>query len=84
MNLVYIQGKVVSKIDFKFIINSKNISIAIFKIEIKNKSVVVVKAYNEIADYCYRKLSEGRDVIIEGKLNTKLEIIVINIIEYKK
>ena len=83
MNLVYIQGKVVSKIDFKFIINSKNISIAIFKIEIKNKSVVV-KAYNEIADYCYRKLSEGRDVIIEGKLNTKLEIIVINIIEYKK
>ena len=52
MNLVYIQGKVVSKIDFKFIINSKNISIAIFKVELRNKSVVVVKAYNEIADYC--------------------------------
>ena len=75
MNLVYIQGKVVSKIDFKFIINSKNISIAIFKVELRNKSVVKVKAYNEMADYCYRKLSECREVIIEGRLNTKLEVI---------
>ena len=75
MNLVYIQGKVISEIDFKFIINSKNISIAIFKVELRNKSVVVVKAYNEVADYCYRKLNEGREVIIEGRLNTKLEII---------
>ena len=75
MNLIYIQGKVISEIDFKFIINSKNISIAIFKVELRNKSVVVVKAYNEVADYCYRKLNEGREVIIEGRLNTKLEII---------
>ena len=75
MNLVYIQGKVVSKIDFKFIINSKNISVAIFKVELRNKSVIVVKAYNEVADYCYRKLSEGREIIIEGRLNTKLEVI---------
>ena len=80
MNLVYIQGKVVSKIDFKFIINSKNISIAIFKVELRNKSVVIVKAYNEMADYCYRKLNEGRGVIIEGKLNTKLDIICNKII----
>ena len=80
MNLVYIQGKVVSKIDFKFIINSKNISIAISKVELSNKSVVKVKAYNEMADYCYRKLSEGREVIIEGRLNTKLEVICNKII----
>ena len=80
MNLVYIQGKVVSKIDFKFIIYSKNISVAIFKVELRNKSVVKVKAYNEMADYCYRKLNEGREIIIEGRLNTKLEIIVISII----
>lgn len=80
MNLVYIQGKVVSEIDFKFIINSKNISIAIFKVELRNKSVVVVKAYNEMADYCYRKLNEGRGVIIEGRLNTKLEVICNKII----
>ena len=80
MNLIYIQGKVISEIDFKFIINSKNISIAIFKVELRNKSVVVVKAYNEMADYCYRKINEGREIIIEGRLNTKLEIIVISII----
>ena len=80
MNLVCIQGKVVSKIDFKFIINSKNISIAISKVELSNKSVVKVKAYNEMADYCYRKLSEGREVIIEGRLNTKLEVICNKII----
>ena len=80
MNLVYIQGKVISEIDFKFIINSKNISIAIFKVELKNESIITVRAYNEKADYCYRKLDEDIEVIIEGRLNTRLEIICNKII----
>ena len=45
MNLVFIQGKIISEIDFKFIINSNNKSIAIFKIELFNKSIVTAKAY---------------------------------------
>ena len=55
MNLCFLIGKIISEINFKFVLNSKNISIAYFKIELNNKSIVEVKAYNELADYCYSK-----------------------------
>ena len=75
MNLVYIQGKIISDIEFKFIIKSKNKSISIFKLELTNNSIVTIKAYNELADYCYSKLNKDDIILIEGKLNSKLEII---------
>ena len=43
MNLVFILGKIISDIEFKFIINSKNKSIAIFKIQLLNNSEITVK-----------------------------------------
>ena len=74
-------------------LNSKNISICEFKIELGNKSKIIVKAYNEKADYCYKKLyrliDKKRDinkslvnVIIVGRINNKSEIEVkeINIL----
>ncbi|MCI8617693.1 MAG: hypothetical protein HFJ60_05605 [Clostridia bacterium] len=76
MNLVYIQGKIISDIEFKFIIKSKNKSISIFKLELTNNSIVTIKAYNELADYCYSKLNKDDIILIEGKLNSKLEIIL--------
>ena len=76
MNLVFIQGKIISEIDFKFIINSNNKSIAIFKIELFNKSIVTAKAYNNLADYCYSKLKVCNLVLIQGFLNSKNEIII--------
>ena len=79
MNICFLIGKIISKIDFKFIINSKNISIAIFKIELENKSQITVKAYNDLADYCYSKLKKGNMILIEGTLDTKLKIIAKNI-----
>ena len=36
MNICMISGKIISKIDFKFIINSHNKSIAIFYMELKH------------------------------------------------
>ena len=75
MNLVFVQGKIVSNIEFKFIINSKHTSIAIFEIELSNKAIVKVKAYNELADYCYSKLNKGDNVLIEGELNSNIEIV---------
>ena len=50
MNIVFIQGKIITDIQFEFIINNKNISIAIFKIQLLNKSIVTVKSYNKLAD----------------------------------
>lgn len=79
MNLCFFIGKVVSEIKFDFILNSKDSSIARFSIELENKSVVVVKGYNEIADYCYKNLITGSIVVIQGSLNSNKEIIIIDI-----
>lgn len=76
MNICFLIGKIISKIDFKFIINSKNISIAIFKIELENKSQITVKAYNDLADYCYSKLTKGDIIGIQGYLGNNQEIII--------
>ena len=72
MNICIVYGKIVSKIEFAFIINVKKYySIVIFQIELDNKSIVTVKGYNEIADYCYKNLSKGNYCVIEGKINVK-------------
>ena len=76
VNIVFIQGKIISDIEFNFIINKKNISIAIFEVELLNKSIVKIKAYNELADYCYSKLSKNEIIFVEGYLNSNMEIII--------
>ena len=68
MNLCILLGKVVSRIEFKFIINSKNKSIVYFYVQLLNKSIIRVNAYNERADYIYRKLKKGQNIIIKGKI----------------
>lgn len=79
MNEVFLIGKIVTKIDFKFIINSKvNKSIVKFKIESIDKQKISIIAYNEIADFCYRNLNRDDDVFIYGKINGT-EIIIKNI-----
>ena len=84
MNLCFVIGKIVSDIKFEFIINSKNISVAIFEIELSNNSTVKVKGYNEIADYCYKDLKNIDTIMIQGRVeeNGKIEISVIFKINY--
>ena len=79
MNICFFIGKIISKINFYFILNSKDISVAIFDIKLLNESIIKVKGYNEIADYCYSSLEEGMNVQIEGWINNKCEIILDNI-----
>ena len=76
MNLCFLFGKIISEINFKFVLNSKNISIVYFKIELNNKSIVEVKAHNELADYCYSKLKKNDIIAIQGYLSTDMEIII--------
>ena len=69
MNEVFLIGKVISDIEFKFIINSNNISIAMFEIiTIQDKQIIRVKAYNEIADYIYQHIKQNDCIAIEGKI----------------
>ena len=76
MNLCFLKGKIISEIEFNFTINTKNISIATFEIELLNKSKIKVKAYNELADYCYQKLKQGNVIFIQGYLDNNMHIIV--------
>ena len=59
MNQVFILGKIISDIEFKFIIKNKNKAIAIFKVKLLDDTIVTVEAYNEKADYCYSKLNKN-------------------------
>ncbi len=68
MNICFIFGEIISKVEFNFILNSKNISMARFDIILSNKSIVKTKAYNELADYCYRELKIKDKIYICGKL----------------
>ena len=81
MNVVFLIGNIVNEIEFKFIINSKNISIAMFNIETDDKQVIKIKAYNELADYCYSKLEKSKRVFIYGKI-AENNVIVKAIYQY--
>ena len=81
MNDVFLTGKIISNVEFKFIINSKNISIAMFNIETNYKQVIKIKAYNELADYCYVKLKINQRVFIYGEISEN-DVIVKEIYQY--
>lgn len=58
-----------SKYSKEFIIKSrKNKSIAYFDMELLNKSIVRVKAYNFRADYIYRNYKINQIIVIKGKI----------------
>ena len=76
MNLCFLIGEIISKIQYKFIINSKDTAIAIFKLKLQNESIVTIKAYNEMADYYYSSFEIKDTICIKGRINTKGEIII--------
>lgn len=79
MNEIFIIGKVASKVEYKFIVNSKKyFSKAEIEIE-RNKETFKVIGYNNIADYCYRKLKINDQVFIYGKIETGMRINVKSI-----
>ena len=60
MNEVFLIGKIISNIEFKFIINSKNKAIACFEIKTVDKQIVRIQAYNQLADFVYSKLNKRK------------------------
>ena len=72
MNEVFLIGKIISDIEFKFIINSKNKAIACFEIETADKQIVKIQAYNQFADFAYSKLNTNDKVFINGYIETNI------------
>ena len=80
MNEVFLIGKIISDIEFKFIINSKNKAIACFEIETNDKQIVSIQAYNQLADFTYSKLNENDKVFINGYIEANVvKVKCINI-----
>ncbi len=80
MNNCFISGKIITEIEFKFAIKNKFYSIAEFKIELDNKSIIKIKAYDKNAEYCYQKLEKEMYINIYGKIDNKgdIELLEIN------
>lgn len=72
MNEVFLIRKLISDIEFKFIINSKNKAIACFEIKTADKQIVRVQAYNKLADFAYSKLNSNDKVFINGYIETNV------------
>ena len=81
MNTCFISGKIITEVKFKFAIKRKIYSVVQFEIELDNKSIIKVKAYNEMAEYCYQKLKKEMNINIYGKIENNGEIQIMEIYE---
>ena len=80
MNICFFIGKIISDIDFKFIVNDKsNTAVAIFKLKVDENCILTIKGYNELADLCYRNLSINNYIALQGELNSKMEVILYSL-----
>ena len=86
MNICFIIGKIISKIEFDFMIDNnkgfKNdkISVVRFKLKLLDENVLNIIGYNNIADFCYQRLKIGENILIQGFINNSGEIEIKNII----
>ena len=80
MNYCYVIARIISDIDYKFMMEKKKYAKAVMQIELTNKSIIKAVAYNLTADYVLRNLNQGMEIAIEGELhNNEIEIKSIEI-----
>ena len=86
MNICFLIGKIISDVKFDFVLGNgkyfskEKVTIVRFKVELLDGNVACVIGYNKIAEECYRKLEKGKMINIIGKLNTKMEVIIEEIV----
>ena len=68
MNEVFLIGKIITCVNFGFMINSKRLSKATFNLKTIDEQIIQIGAYDKIADYVYSKLKQGDNVFIYGRL----------------
>ena len=86
MNNVFLIGKVISDIEYKFIYDRfkidnndekyKHIAIARCYIKLQNSSIIEIYGYDEIADILYREIRVGSNAFFEGSLDSNGKIKV--------
>ena len=70
MNEVFLIGKIISKVEFKFIINSKKLkSISLFKLKSLDKQIINIIGYNDMADFICSNIQVNDLLFLNGYLN---------------
>ena len=81
MNICFFCGIIENEPDFKFIISKKlnfkdslHISISRFYLIIDENTKVLIKAYDNLADFCFHNLKRGDFIFIVGRLREENEV----------
>ena len=61
---------------WRFLYQKKNISIARTKLELQNGSIITIKGYDEMADWMIQNIRKEDEVIMQGELDTRMEVVV--------
>ena len=80
MNEVFVIVKIL-EYKYGFLLNNKNNSICKFIGTLTNNSIINIIAYDKIADKCLRILE--KIYMIEERINSNMEIVIVNISEIK-
>jgi len=80
MNICFIIGEVIDEVDFKFYYCNKKTSVAKTKIKLEDGSIITISGYDEKADWLFRKLNVNDNIFIEGRLESNMQIEIINAI----
>ena len=84
MNEVFLIGKVITEVEFKFIIYSKKVSKVKFSIKtVTDNAIIKVIAYDEKADYVYRNVKSEDIIMINGYIECNKVVIKILIQKIK-
>ena len=81
MNIVIVNGEIISEINFNFIYNKYKkenyTSIAMCKLKLENDSIIEIYGYDDIADYLYRE--NPQSIYLEGELDEHMLIKINNL-----
>ena len=75
MNICFEIGKIVSEIEYKFIIKSKNKAIVKLWIETSDCNKIYIVGYDDIADKIYSLFKKGDFISFYGKIENDKVII---------
>lgn len=78
MNEVFLIGKVIKEIEYRFMLEKGKNAKAEIKLELLDKTQLKIIAYNEEADYTIQNIRENDIVFIYGMIK-ETEVIIKNI-----
>ncbi len=80
MNEVFLIGKVIEDIEYKFMLKKRKNAKAKIELKLIDETKVEVVAYNEQADYTLQNIKIRNNVFVYGKLQNN-EIVINKIIK---